>query len=207
METTEQKTTKLRQDCWDNSLQSFGKSYIFSKRADHFGHLISSLKVFGIIVPVAVGATASGYGFNSEILKYTIAISIPLSIIQLIISVFAVVNKWDDNLSYSFESVIDHNVLSDEFKKLGKLPPEDFITFSHEFEILETRLKSRIGQDSKFNIKERELRMGMRYALREFQRPCVGCKIVPLSMESTSCDVCGKFKYKFLKKLLSWKKK
>lgn len=35
--------------------------------------------------------------------------------------------------------------------------------------------------------------MGMRFALREFQRECVGCKITPLSMEYSECTVCGKF--------------
>ena len=82
METEEEKINKLRQYCWDNSLQTFGTSYIFSKRAYHFERLISSLKIFGIIVPIAVGATAIGYGFNSDILKYSIAISIPLTIIE-----------------------------------------------------------------------------------------------------------------------------
>jgi mobilome CxxCx(11)CxxC protein len=205
METGEDKILKLRQECWDNSLQSFGKAYIFSKRAEKYGRRINSLKIFGIIVPVAVGATATGYGFGSEILKLTIGISVPLIIIQLIISVFAVVHKWDNKLAYSYESVISHNNLSDEFKKLGKLPPDNFNSLQYNYDIIEAKYKARIEQDSKHGIKERELRMGMRNALREFQRKCVGCEKIPLSMESTDCDVCGKFRSKIYNKLHQWK--
>jgi rRNA maturation endonuclease Nob1 len=43
-------------------------------------------------------------------------------------------------------------------------------------------------------VKDWELRMGMRYALREFQKECVGCSETPTSMEKSNCNVCGKFK-------------
>lgn len=192
----------LRQESWNNSIQAFGKSYIFSKRAQFYSNWIRFLAILGIVVPLTIGATASGYGFNSEILKNTIAISIPLSIIQLIISVFALVNNWNDHLSYSLESVNDYNSLSDSFKKLGRNPPQQYQDFIHQFEILETIMKSRTESDSKYNLKERELRKGMRYSLREFQRECVGCNKTPISIETTNCDVCGKFNRNLINKIL-----
>ncbi|RLJ33809.1 mobilome CxxCx(11)CxxC protein [Chryseobacterium sp. 7] len=193
---------QLRVDSWDNSIQTFGKSYIFSKRAQFYSNWNRFLAILGIVVPLTIGATASGYGFNSEILKNTIAISIPLSIIQLIISAFALVNNWNDNLSYSLEAVNDYNSLSDNFKKLGKNPPNSFEEFSRTFEILETKMSSRADNDAKYSLKERELRKGMRYALREFQRQCVGCNKVPLSISSTDCEVCGKFERSLIHKIL-----
>lgn len=193
---------QLRIDSWNNSIQAFGKSYIFSKRAQFYSNWNRFLAILGIVVPLTIGATASGYGFNSEILKNTIAISIPLSILQLIISAFALVNNWNDNLSYSLEAVNDYNSLSDNFKKLGKNPPTNFQEFSRTFEILETKLNSRTDNDSKYSIKERELRKGMRYALREFQKKCVGCNEVPLSISSSDCEVCGKFKRNLIHKIL-----
>ena len=84
-------------------------------------------------------------------------------------------------------------MLSDNFKKLGILPPENFKELDESFVVLNARLKARTQQNSKHNIKEWELRMGMRFALRAFQKKCIGCGTVPLSMESTNCDVCGKF--------------
>jgi mobilome CxxCx(11)CxxC protein len=189
----EQKYNGLRQDCWNESLQSFGKAYIFDKRAQRYSFYINLLKVFGIVVPVTVGATAIGYGFDSVLLKYSIALAIPLTIAQLIFSVCAIVYKWDDELSYSYEASQELSTLSDKFKRLAKTPPDDFKDFEHEFEILNTIIKTRNQQSSKHNLREWELRMGMRYSLREYQRKCAGCGEIPKSMEPTKCDVCGNF--------------
>lgn len=193
METSEQRFEKLRTSCWNNAITAFGTAYIFDKKAQRHGFYTNILKVFGIVVPVAVGATALGYGFNSVILKAIIALAIPLSIIQLIFSVFAVVHKWDDELAYSYEASQDLSLISDSFKKLGNLPPASFKELNDKYEILNTRLKARKQQNSKHKIREWELRMGMRYALREFQRKCVGCGEIPVSMKSTNCPVCGNF--------------
>ena len=197
-----QEEKNLRNEAWEKAIHSFGKSYIFGKRAVFYNRWIRFLTILGIVVPVTIGATASGYGFDSEILKQTIKISIPLTIFQLIISVFSIVNSWSENLSYSLEATNDYGNLSEDFKKLGKNPPKKIGKLKHQLEILETKYYSRSDQDSKLNLKDRELRKGMRYALREFQRECVGCEKKPLSMESTNCEVCGKFKRNIIQKLL-----
>ena len=184
---------KLRQECWDNALHTFGFEYIFNKRALRYSKYVNSLKVLGIIVPVTVGATAIGYGYESIFLKWVITLAIPFTIIQLIISVIAVVNKWDDELAYSYEASVDHSTLSSEFRTLGNRPPEDYEELKRLYDLILTRYNNRQDQDNKHNIKEWELRMGMRYALREFKRECYGCNKIPISMESSDCDVCGKF--------------
>lgn len=201
METEEQRYNKLRQSCWNKATHSFGLSYVFDKKAQRHSTYTNLLKVFGIVVPVTVGATATGYGLDSSILKMTIALAIPLSIAQLIFSVLAVVKKWDDELAYAYEASQDLTLLSDSFRKLGELPPKEFKDLNQQFELLNTRFKARSQQNSKHNIKEWELRMGMRSSLREFQRNCVGCKTTPVSMDSTECDVCGKFDKLILYKL------
>lgn len=188
------KEKKLRQTAWDNSLHTFGKGFIFDKRAQKYAAYVNLLKVFGIITPVAVGATAMGYGFDSNILKYVITIAIPLSIIQLLFSVFAIVFKWDQELAYSFEASQDYNNLSNSFKKLANIPQDNIENLEKSIDLLEERYLARSQQDAKHSVKEWELRKGMRFSLREFQRECVGCKTIPLSMKSTDCDVCGKFK-------------
>lgn len=193
METSEQKFDKLRTTCWNNAITAFGIAYIFDKKAQRHGFYTNLLKVFGIVVPVTVGATAMGYGIGAIALKAVIALAIPLSIIQLVFSVFAVVHKWDDELAYAFEASQDLSILSDSFKKLGNLPPDNYKELDEKFEVFNTRLKARMQQNSKHNIKEWELRMGMHYALREFQKKCIGCGETPKSMKSTDCDICGNF--------------
>lgn len=153
METPDQRFDKLRTTCWNKAIHSFGTAYIFDKKSKRHSKYTNMLKVFGIIVPITVGATALGYGFNSSMLKGSIALAAPLTIIQLIFSVFAVVHKWDDELAYSFEASQDLSLLSDSFKKLASLPPDNFEKLDKKFEILNTRLKARTQQNSKHNIR------------------------------------------------------
>jgi mobilome CxxCx(11)CxxC protein len=183
---------KIRIESWDNSFHTFGTAYIFNKRAVRYSAFVTWLKVFGIVVPVVVGATVTGYGLDSDFLKWLIAIAIPLSIIQLVFSVLAVIYKWDEELAYSYEASKDHNFLSQEFKSLANIPIAND-DLKSRFDILVTKLQSREEQDSKHNIMEWENRMGMKFALRQFKRECVGCHVTPVSMESTACDICGKY--------------
>jgi mobilome CxxCx(11)CxxC protein len=115
----------------------------------------------------------------------------------LIFSLISVVYKWSDELSYSNESAQEHYFLSERFKKLGEFPPSSFSELNFEFELINTRLKSRTEQDSKHPYKDWELRKGMKYSLREHQKSCIECKNIPTSMENTECNVCGKYKIKY----------
>lgn len=90
METEEQKILRLKTKCFDNSFHSFGKAYIFEKRSQQYNKLINWLTVLGIIVPVSIGVTSIGYGLDNNFLKNLIAFSIPISIIQLLISLLFV---------------------------------------------------------------------------------------------------------------------
>lgn len=197
-----EKEAIIRRESWDRAINSFGKAFIFGKRAEFYKKWIRFLTILGIIVPILVGAVATGYGLDSSILKNVINITIPITIIQLVISIIAIVNNWNDYLSYSLEATNDYGNLSENFKKLGKNPPIDEQKLEHKFEILDTKYLLRTEQDSKYGLKDKELRKAMRYALREFQRKCVGCEEVPLSMKSTECEICGNFNRNKLQKLI-----
>jgi mobilome CxxCx(11)CxxC protein len=184
---------RLRIYCHDLSFHSFGKAYIFQKRVGAYTKLINFNTVLGIIIPVCIGATVLGYGIENQFLKFLILVAIPLSIFQLLVSTISVVFKWSDELSYASEAIQSHQYISDRFKKLGDFQKKSFDDLDREYEILSTVLQSRKDQDSKHKLKDWELRMGMRYSLREFQRECVSCKKIPLSMEITACPVCGDF--------------
>lgn len=184
---------KLRQEFWKNALHTFGFAYIFSRRVRRYSFKINLLTVFGIIVPITVGAAALGYGFNSQILQMAITIAIPAGILQLLISVLAITYKWNDELSYSLQASAEYSILSDDFRKHANFPLDNFEEFGKIFDILKTKYQAREGQDINHEIKERELRRGMRYALREFKKECYGCQKIPIDMKSTNCPVCGKF--------------
>lgn len=201
MESEQDKIKRLQIKSHNNSFHSFGKAYIFECRANHYDRLLSIITVLGIIVPVSIGATALGYGIDNEFLKVLITVAIPFSIFQLFFSIISVVYKWSDELSYANESAQEHYFLSDRFKKLGEFPPDNFMETDHSFELINARLKARTEQDSKHKLKDWELRMGMRYSLRDSQKECVGCKKTPTSMEYSNCPICGQYKNKLINRL------
>ena len=191
--TDQEKTDKIKLESSDNAFHAFGYSYIFTKRIKWYLKYINALKFFGIIVPLAVGALAIGYEFKHDILIISITIAIPVTILQLILSTFSIVYKWDDELAYAFEANQDYNYLYDEYEKLYKFPPIGIVELEKQFEILNTKSKNREMQDSKHDITDKERRIGMRYSLREHKKICSACKTVPTSMEATNCGVCGNF--------------
>ena len=184
---------ELRKDCWTKALHAFGTAYIFRIKAEKYKKLTSRLNFFGIAVPLTIGATASGYGFNSDILKWVIVLAAPLTVIQLIFSVAAVVRKWDDELSYSYESASENLEIALRYENLAKYPPSIKSTLENEISKLFIKQEARDKQDDKHSITEKDEKMGMRYALRNYQRKCSSCGDIPTSMTPTSCNICGNF--------------
>lgn len=193
---------KLRQKSWDKAHDAIGYSFIFSKRMNKMSGRIRALTTMGIIVPVAASSIVYAYYHNQEIVAYTVLIATPIGIAQFLLSLFSIIYKWDDNLAYAIEATAAHSVIADKYRKLANTPPETFSDLKTSYDLLEIESTERAKQDAKQGIKPWELRMGMRAALRELQRKCVGCNTVPLSLESTKCHVCGNysFTYKILNK-------
>lgn len=184
---------KIINECRDKKKHVIGTKYIFDKRAERFGKRIRLLKLFGFLVPVTVGLTALGYGYNNKILSTLITIAIPLTIIQFLISVFALFYEWDNELAYSYEASQAHNELHERLKKLSELPPDNYTELRVEYDLLNSEIRARDQQDTKHNAREWELRKGYRFAMRQYSFPCMGCKQIPTSMESTKCPICGRF--------------
>ena len=186
-------TDKILLDSSDKSFHAFGFSYIYTKRVEKYLFYVNGIKYLGIIVPLIVGALALGYEYKYGILAIAIKIAIPFTVFQLILSVHSIVYKWDDELAYAFEAIEDYNYLYDEYKKLYFIPTVSYSGLYNKYNVLNSRLTSRENQDNKHKITDKELRMGMRYSLREHKKACAGCNIIPVSMKASKCDVCGNF--------------
>jgi hypothetical protein len=156
---------KMRQDCWDKALDSFAYSYIYSKRIESVDFWLRWSKVLGIIVPVLLGGIVSSYYSNQTVMYWALLITTPTAIAQLVVSTYLTVVGSDEKVKLYQSKSVEYSLLERE------------------------RGISRENQ----NIKDKELRMGMRYGLRNYRRACAGCGKVPISMESTDCYVCGKF--------------
>jgi mobilome CxxCx(11)CxxC protein len=202
MPISERSTILIVDETRKKAIHSFGYAEIFNKRASRLSLYLNLLKLFGILLPGSVGITYSQFGDKPAVQTWII-ITWALSAILFLFSICAVAFKWDDELSYCFEASQNYNSLSARFKKLADFPPDSNFEFEKQYDLLNTEYRLRNEQDSKHDIKDYERRRGMKYALREFQIPCIGCDNVPISMESTDCSICGQYSFKH-KYIPSW---
>lgn len=193
----------LKIELHDHSFHQFGYSYIFQRRGRRLKRITNTISVLGVIIPVLIGGIVVNFGINSNLLAIIIPLTGIIGLIQLSLSTVSIILGWSDGLFYSIESAHDHERLHSKYKILAKFPPEDYQILKVEFSELEKERLFRDHQDSKVHISDKEKRIGMRAALREYKKECVGCKKIPLSMKDSDCDVCGKFTLKYI----LWKRK
>lgn len=186
-------TDKILQDCWDDALHSFGTSYIYSIKGRKIGRLLKTVNFLGIIVPLLIGGIAASYNLSPSSLNTLLIIAAPFSILQLLLSALSLSYKWDDKYSYLLESTNDNSQISNDYRNLAKYPPTRFIDLKSKKELIDIKYNIRGNNDGKYGLTNREKREAMRYSLRNFQRSCAGCNIVPTDMIPTDCGVCGNF--------------
>nr|WP_240947781.1 mobilome CxxCx(11)CxxC protein [Planosporangium mesophilum] len=182
----------LRQECWTNAIHAYGTSYVFQQRQRRLKRAQLWITYSGIIIPLLMGAILLSFGLKLPGLSIMIAGASVLLIGQLALSTWSALAGWTDQLAYANESVVSNESLSRRFADLGRTPPKG-TRFRTEFDLLRTEDSARRDQDLRQHLTEKELRMGMRAALRQFERKCATCGQVPTSMKATDCDTCGKF--------------
>jgi len=188
------------QDCWDRSLRAFGTAHIFERRSRGAKRRIRVLSFVGMAVPVLIGGLVASFLGMPALQPYLgvlIAIGGVLATVQLVFSIWSLLAKWEDTTSYGSESSIDNLEISDIFKGLAQKPPADFAI---NYEVAKERDRARSTQDLKIGVTDNEKRMGMRAALRQFQKKCVACGEVPRDMKPTTCPVCGNFGFRMTRK-------
>jgi len=124
--------------------------------------------------------------------KFLLVVGI-VSLAEALVSLWSLVANWADNLSYSRTSTTENLALSSDFRELGQQcenPPSDL---ELKFTALRSRDEARRAQDAEHSPTEKEMRYGHRAGLRRFQCSCEGCKQIPISMDSSNCNVCGHF--------------
>lgn len=182
---------RIREDCWDTALHSFGYSFLFKRRYRIYRAFLRILLFIGFATPLAVGALALSFGLN----QWVIWVASAIGILQIIVNLWAVIGKFDDVVVYSQKAATEHNTLCEGFRSLGKNPPKQKTKLRHDHELLHTRLSMIVDSDNEQAIKPKELRRAHRAGLREFRRECSKCGFAPSDMKSTDCGVCGRFRW------------
>lgn len=187
MENTE--LDNLKFECWNNALHCFGYSYLFKRRYRIYKNIIQTILFVGFGTPLIVGCLVMSFGITQSV----ITIASLIGIIQLVLSLFAVIYKLEDTILYSHKSSVEHMYLSNKYKSLAQEESMYTSKFKHKYEILEVRRQIISYSDTEQKISDKELRRAHRAGLREFSRKCIKCEEIPYNMESTCCGVCGKF--------------
>ena len=182
---------KMRSECWDKAMQAFGTSYIYQKRTKRLNFWLTWSKTTGFVLPVLLGGMVANYYEHKDIMDFSLLVVTPVAVAQLVFSAILTAQNVDANLTKYISLSTKNLMLSVDFKELGNYPPSTVEDLRTKFTTLVERERSLTEDD--IDLTDKENRKGMRYGLREFQRPCAGCKNVPSSMSGTKCDVCGNF--------------
>ncbi|MBD3550852.1 mobilome CxxCx(11)CxxC protein [Streptomyces sp. SP18CM02] len=180
-----------RRKCWDAALHAYGTSHIFQMRARDLKRKTDVLTWVGLVVPLLIGALVGTFGRN-EFWGAAVAVGAVIAAAQLAINLWSLVRRWPEDLAYSSASAVANESLAAQFAALAEDPPE-LSELRTRYDKLSIEDGARRARDSEKNVKDKELRKGMRAALRKYQRSCLGCGQTPMAMTPTDCDVCGKF--------------
>lgn len=183
----------LRKKCWNQAFSSFGTGWLFEERVKKITPKLQWLTFLGIAVPVTVGTCVLSFGIEFKYLDFIIGLAGILIVIQLIVSLWSLVAKWNESLVYALESSSANYSDARKYEKLAENPPDIIEEYERKFELLEAKTQIRDREDIKQRITEKEKRAGYRAALRQFQRPCAECKKVPTSLTPSDCKICGDF--------------
>lgn len=176
--------------CREKEFHAYGTSRIFEQRARKYGSGRTLITYFGIVIPFLVGATAMAFGSNSVWFPGLLYFAGFLAIIQLSVSVWSIVARWDERYEQAIESSRANTRLYNLWKNLIVHPPislyekvEETLATDHEQE----------QKDLASAISEKEKRSAMHEALFYFRKPCPTCRNIPTSKKPSKCDMCGNY--------------
>ncbi|MDR2437813.1 MAG: hypothetical protein LBE12_00390 [Planctomycetaceae bacterium] len=198
---TVSRKSQIAQECWDKSLHCWGTAELLRIRANFMNNLIKGQTYAGVAIPVFIGMLVLCFNFKDDFF-YTIKIVFSiLNIPFILFSLWTIVWKWQDGYITLSRANDEHLVLSEKFKdlahRINSSPIPTLNEIEREYDSLKREDEILTQKIKELNISECEKRYAMRFALRQFQRECVGCGQVPKNLISTDCPVCGQFKFCF----------
>lgn len=182
----------LRSSCWEQAIHCYGTSYIFGRRAECLRRRLSWLAFLGMAVPALVGVCVLTFSFDWWFLKVLVPILSVVGIVQFVLSLWALVARWQERHAYSVESKAANELLYEKYSALAK-NPATLAEARVRLDLVEQDARVWRDKDSREGITDNEKRRGMRAGLRQVGRRCAGCDQVPVDMAPSDCGVCGKF--------------
>ena len=181
----------LKSECWDKRFYCFGTYKIFEKRSNELKLLRNIITFLGLVVPLSIGASFLSFTNDIEYVKTSIlTIAGILTLVQLIFSLWSIINRWDEKHAYAVGAIQANTRLAANFERLGKQNAE---VIKSEIDHLREEYIRQDAMDSIQNITPKEYRYAMRQSLFQYRLKCKTCEEIPQSLKPSNCDTCGNF--------------
>ena len=112
-----------------------------------------------------------------------------LGAVQLLLSVFSLVFRWDEKYLYALESSRENNALYNKFKDLAVAPFQDI---EHKYQALLDENDGRELKDLGQAVTEIEKKFGYKSALKQFGLACHECAKSKTCWKPFGCETCGR---------------
>jgi mobilome CxxCx(11)CxxC protein len=87
--------------CRDRAFYAYGTSRLFERRAQSLNKGRRAITFLGIAVPLVVGSTVAAFGTQSSLLPYLLGLAGIVGAVQLVLSAWSIVARWDERYAYS----------------------------------------------------------------------------------------------------------
>lgn len=180
----------LVKHCIDRAFYAYGTSRIFESRAQSLGKKRNAITFLGIAVPLTVGSLILSFGTMPAILPVLVWIAGAIGTVQLILSMWSIVARWDEQYSYAITAMLANTRIFNTWERLSKNQPPNLKDLVYEVDAEDQRQEQ---SDLTQHISEKEKRFAMRASLYYKGCACAVCKTKPASMKPSNCDTCGNF--------------
>ncbi len=180
----------LTKHCIDRAFYAYGTSRIFDRRCQKLRKGRNAITFLGIAVPLIVGSLILSFGAKPELMPILVWLAGLVGTIQLILSAWSIVARWDEQYSYAMSAMLANTRLYNSWDRLSKSQQSNLQDFVAEIDAEDQRQEQ---SDLTAHITEEEKRFAMRAALYYKGLSCAACKVKPTSMTPSNCDTCGNF--------------
>lgn len=184
--------SEFKDSCSEHMFYCYGTSALFQKRERWLKRAREWITYLGIIGPLVIGSAVGAFGIDWKVNSISvfpllITIASIVGIVQIVLSCWALVARWDEAYGGAQESIRANNSLYNRFKQLRDIPPVDF---QSELQDALDEYGRQEGLDTRQSISEKEKRYAYHEAMRYLSKPCVTCANIP-NGKPTKCPRCG----------------
>ncbi|MFB2700180.1 mobilome CxxCx(11)CxxC protein [Aeromonas veronii] len=183
--------SEIKEKAKDYEFYCYGTARIFEKRASNLKLLRTIITFLGLITPIMAGSIFLSFGSHERLTQFLMVIAGITAAIQLALSTWSIVARWDESYEYAVESLRNNTELYNSFKSLPE--EKDYSRLFERYQKLRTLYEVREQKDLGQNIKDKEKRFATFESLKYYKQKCQLCGCIPISIKPGKCTACGNF--------------